>query len=119
MSKPRRTRQAIVIRRATRTRSLPSSTAATATIVAASSGGASVVSQSTLDAARRIGESVIVAAVTSAGLYLVGSVYTDSFYRRLSIEPVSFSLSPPVFPPQSTQSMRVPLQFSSPPLLVY
>jgi hypothetical protein len=88
-------------------------------MVAASAGGAAVVSQSTLDAARRIGESVIVAAVTSAGLYLVGSVYTDSYFRRLSIEPVSLDLAPSYIALQSAHALRALLEFPSTLLLLF
>ena len=95
------------------------SLAATSQTPAASSGGAAVVSESALDAARRIGESVIVAAVTSAGLYLVGSVYTDSYYRRLSIEPVSLDLAPSYIALQSAHALRVLLEFPSTLLLLY
>ena len=119
MSRPRRTRQAIVVRRTTRSRSTPTPITRSVGVLAASAGGATVVSQSTLDAARRIGESVIVAAVTSAGLYLVGSVYTDSFYRRLSIEPVSLDLAPSYIALQSAHALRALLEFPSTLLLLY
>jgi hypothetical protein len=90
----------------------------TASVVAAT-GGAAIVSESTLDAARRIGESVIVAAVTSAGLYLVGSVYTDSYFRRLSIDPVSLDLAPPYIALQSAHALRALLEYPSTLLLLY
>ena len=44
--------------------------------------GPFLVSQPTIEAARRIAESVIIALVSSAGLYLVGSVYIDAYYSR-------------------------------------
>ena len=119
MPTPRRNRQAIVVRRAARSRSMPTPMTGSAGVLAASAGGAAVVSRSTLDAARRIGESVIVAAVTSAGLYLVGSVYTDSFYRRLSIEPVSLDLAPAHIALQSAHALRALLEFPSTLLLFY
>jgi hypothetical protein len=43
-------------------------------------GGTLPVSKPTLETARRIAESVIIAAVSSAGLYLVGTVYVDAYY---------------------------------------
>jgi hypothetical protein len=118
MAKPRRNRQAIVVRRATRSRSVPAPLSGSARVLA-SAGGAAVVSQSTLDAARRIGESVIVAAVTSAGLYLVGSVYTEAYYRRLSIEPVSLDLAPSYIALQAAHALRALLEFPSTLLLFY
>jgi hypothetical protein len=119
MPMPRRNRQAVVVRRAARPRSLPSPTGGSARVLAVSSVGGAVVSQSTVDAARRIGESFIVAAVTSAGLYLVGSVYTDSYYRRLSIEPVSLDLAPSFIALQSAHALRALLEFPSTLLLLY
>jgi hypothetical protein len=59
-----------------------------------------------LDTIRRVGESVIIAAVTSAGFYLVGSVYTDAFYSRLSIEVTSLDLAPPYIALQSTHALQ-------------
>jgi len=40
---------------------------------------------SSLEIVRRIAESAIIALVSSAGLYLVGSVYVDAYYGRLAI----------------------------------
>jgi hypothetical protein len=45
--------------------------------------------------AQRLVESVLLAAATSTGLYLVGSVYIDSYYGRMSIDATSLDLSPP------------------------
>ena len=75
--------------------------------------------QSALDAARRIGESVIVAAVTSAGLYLVGSVYADSYYSRLSIEPTSLDLPPPYVALQATHALKALLDYPTTLLVFY
>ncbi|MCA9863066.1 MAG: hypothetical protein KC432_08600 [Thermomicrobiales bacterium] len=45
--------------------------------------------------AQRLVESVLLAAATSTGLYLVGSVYTDAYYGRMSIDAASLDLAPP------------------------
>jgi len=37
------------------------------------------VSKPAFETARRIAESIIIAAASSAGLYLVGTVYTDAY----------------------------------------
>jgi hypothetical protein len=63
-------------------------------------------SRPVLDTVRRVGESVIIAAVTSAGFYLVGSVYTEAFYSRLSIEVTSLDLAPPYIALQSTHALQ-------------
>ena len=43
---------------------------------------ASPLSTSSLETVRRIAESVIIAVISSTGLYLVGSVYIDAYYSR-------------------------------------
>src|SRR5215208_6157947 len=48
-----------------------------------------------LGPAQRFIEAAAIAVVTSTGLYLVGSVYTDAYYGRMSIEVTSLDLSPP------------------------
>ena len=48
-----------------------------------------------IGAAQRLVESVLLAAATSTGLYLVGSVYIDAYYGRMSIDATSLDLSPP------------------------
>ncbi len=67
--------------------------------------GASPPSTSSLETVRRIAESVIIAALSSAGLYLVGSVYTDAYYGRLSIEVTSLDLAPPYVALQSVHAL--------------
>jgi len=47
------------------------------------------VSKHALETARRIAESVIIAAISSAGLYLVATVYSDAYYGRVTIEVTS------------------------------
>ena len=70
------------------------------------------VAKPSLETARRIAESVIIAAVSSVGLYLVGTVYTDAYYGRLSIEVTSLDLAPPYVALQSVHALwglRYPL----------
>lgn len=43
-------------------------------------------SSSTVAAARRLVESLIIAVVTSTGVYLVGSIYTEAYFGRMSID---------------------------------
>ena len=71
-----------------------------------------------LAAARRIGESVLIAAFASTGLYLVGTVYTDAYYGRLSIEVTSLDLSLTYVALQSVHALSGLLQYPS-ILLVY
>jgi hypothetical protein len=66
---------------------------------------ASPVPASSLETVRRIAESVIIAVISSAGLYLVGSVYVDAYYGRLAIEPNSLDLSPPYVALQSIHAL--------------
>jgi len=51
--------------------------------------------------AQRVVESAVIAVATSTGLYLVGSVYTDAYYGRMSIEVTSLDLTPPFIALQS------------------
>jgi hypothetical protein len=46
-------------------------------------------------AAQRLVESVLLAAITSTGLYLVGSVYIDAYFGRMSMDATSLDLAPP------------------------
>jgi hypothetical protein len=73
------------------------------------------VARPSLETARRIAESVIIAALSSAGLYLVGSVYTDAYYGRLSIEVTSLDLAPPYVALQSVHALWGLLEY---PLLL-
>lgn len=76
-------------------------------------------SQTALDGVRRVGESVIIAAVTSSGLYLVGSVYTNAYFGRLSIEATSLDLSPPFIALQSAHALQGLLEYPSTLLLLW
>jgi hypothetical protein len=67
--------------------------------------GASPLSASFFGAFRRIAESVVIAVVSSATLYLVGSVYVDAYYGRLAIEVVSLDLPPPYVALQSVHAL--------------
>src|SRR3954468_9711923 len=72
-----------------------------------------------LESARRIAESVIIALVSSAGLYLVGTVYTDAYYGRLAIEVASLDLPPPYVALQSVHALWGLLDYPLMLLLVY
>ena len=73
----------------------------------------------TLEAARRVGESLLVAAVGSTGLYLVGSVYTDAYYGRLSIEATALDLAPTYVALQSVHALWGLLEYPANLLLLY
>ena len=81
--------------------------------------GASPLSTSSLETVRRIAESVIIALVSSAGLYLVGTVYTDAYYGRLAIEVTSLDLPPPYVALQSVHALWGLLDYPLTLLLVY
>jgi hypothetical protein len=68
-----------------------------------------------LDAARRVIESLIIAVVTSTGLYLVGTVYTNAFFGRMSIDAAALDLTPPYIALQSVHVVESLLQY---PLIV-
>jgi hypothetical protein len=80
---------------------------------------AAPVTKANLETARRIAESVIVAAISSAGLYLVGTVYTDAYYGRLSIEVTSLDLAPPYVALQSIHALWGLLEYPLLLLLLY
>jgi hypothetical protein len=81
--------------------------------------GASPLSTSSLETVRRIAESVIIALISSAGLYLVGSVYVDAYYGRLAIEVTSLDLPPPYVALQSVHALWGLLDYPLLLLLVY
>jgi hypothetical protein len=120
MPQSRRTGRAIVVRPATRPRVTGDQT--TGDENAERRGrplGTFPVSKPTLETARRIAESVIIAAVSSAGLYLVGSVYIDAYYGRLSIEVTSLDLAPPYVALQSVHALWGLLEYPLLLLLFY
>src|SRR5215213_4227715 len=81
--------------------------------------GASPLSTSSLETVRRIAESVIIALISSAGLYLVGSVYVDACYGRLAIEATSLDLPPPYVALQSVHALWGPRDYPLLLLIVY
>src|SRR5215208_5751853 len=64
-----------------------------------------------LGPAQRFIEAAAIAVVTSTGLYLVGSVYTDAYYGRMSIEVTSLDLSPPFIALQSAHVLESLLEY--------
>ena len=70
-------------------------------------------------AAQRVIESAVIALATSTGLYLVGSVYTDAYYGRMSIEVTSLDLAPPFIALQSTHVLESLLEYPSALLFFY
>lgn len=62
---------------------------------------------------------MIIALVTSTGLYLVGSVYTDAYYGRMSIEVTSLDLPPTFIGLQSTHVLQGVLEYPSTLLIIY
>ncbi|MBW3633619.1 MAG: hypothetical protein KY456_11405 [Chloroflexi bacterium] len=69
--------------------------------------------------AQRIIESAVIALATSTGLYLVGSVYTDAYYGRMSIEVNSLDLAPPFIALQSAHVLGSLLEYPSALLFFY
>ena len=70
-------------------------------------------------AAGRVLESVVAAAVGSTALYLVGSIYVDTYYGRLSIGATSLDLAPPFIALQSVHALRRLLEYPSALLLFW
>ena len=70
-------------------------------------------------AAQRVIESAVIAVATSTGLYLVGSVYTDAYYGRMSIEVTSLDLTPPFIALQSAHVLESLLEYPSALLFFY
>ncbi len=48
-----------------------------------------------LGAAQRAIESIVIAVVTSSGLYLIGTVYLEAYYARMSIDAAALDFNPP------------------------
>jgi hypothetical protein len=63
--------------------------------------------------ARRFFESIIVAVATSTGIYLVGSVYLEAYYGRMSIDVATLDFAPPYI---ALQSMHVVTNLLSYPI---
>jgi hypothetical protein len=66
-----------------------------------------------LGAAQRLFESAVVAVVTSTGLYLVGSVYVDAYFGRMSIDAASLDFAPPYVALQSAHVLQSLLEYPS------
>ncbi|HEX5992951.1 MAG TPA: hypothetical protein VFY70_10305, partial [Thermomicrobiales bacterium] len=62
-------------------------------------------------AAQRVIESAIIAVATSAGLYLIGSVYAEAYYSRLSIEVTSLDLAPAFIALQAAHVLESLLEY--------
>lgn len=58
-----------------------------------------------LEPVRRVAESVVIAAISSVALYLVGFVYVDAYYGRLSLEILSPDLPSPYVALQSIHAL--------------
>jgi hypothetical protein len=64
-----------------------------------------------LGAARRAVESIVIALITSTGLYLVGSVYLEAYYGRMSIDAAALDFAPPYVALQAFHVMQGLLQY--------
>ncbi|MFN8679431.1 MAG: hypothetical protein U0Z70_23815 [Thermomicrobiales bacterium] len=62
-------------------------------------------SPSSLETVRRIAESVVIAAISSVALYLVGFVYVDAYFGRLSLEILPPDLPAPYVALQSIHAL--------------
>jgi hypothetical protein len=72
-----------------------------------------------LAGSRRLIESVIIAVVTSTGVYLVGSVYTETYFGRMSIDVVALDLPPPYIALQAVHAVQSLLVYPLALLLLY
>jgi hypothetical protein len=72
-----------------------------------------------LGTAQRLIESAVIAVATSTGLYLVGSVYTDAYFGRMSIDATSLDLSPPFIALQSAHVLGSLLEYPTTLLVFY
>lgn len=72
----------------------------------ASASGGGGADTSALTSGRKFVESVIIAVVTSTGVFLVGSVYTDAYYGRMSIDANALDLAPPFIALQAVHALQ-------------
>jgi hypothetical protein len=72
-----------------------------------------------VEAVRRVAEPVAIAVLASTGLYLVGTVYVDAYYGRMSIEASALDLAPPFVALQSTHVLSSVLEYPVGLLLLY
>lgn len=68
---------------------------------------------------RKFIESVIIAVVTSTGVYLVGSIYTETYFGRMSIDAVALDLPPPYIALQAVHAVQSLLVYPVVLLLLY
>lgn len=64
-----------------------------------------------LGPAQRAIESIVIAVVTSTGLYLIGSVYVEAYYGRMSIEATSLDLAPPYIALQAAHVVQSLIEY--------
>ena len=120
MPKSRRAAGSVVVRPATRPRATGNQATGNGNPTRPSPPvGTFLVSKPAFETARRIAESIIIAAVSSAGLYLVGTVYSDAYYGRLSIEVTSLDLARPYVALQSVHALWGLLEYPLILLLFY
>lgn len=92
-------------------------TAVTAANRAADSLAASLADK--LAGGRKLIESVIIAVITSTGVYLVGSIYTEAYFGRMSIDAVALDLPPPYIALQATHAVQSLLVYPVALVLLY
>lgn len=104
-----------VVRRRVRPRRLPvaAPSAGNAPPHAESAGPSALAASTSFEGARRIGESLAIAIVTSTGLYLVGTVYLSAYYARMSIEATAIDLPPPYVALQAIHALPGLLAYPS------
>ncbi|MBA3415246.1 MAG: hypothetical protein H0U10_08495 [Chloroflexia bacterium] len=71
------------------------------------------------EAGRRAVESFVIAALTSTGVYLVGSVYTDAYYGRMSIDAAALDLPVPFVALQAVHAVQNLLAYPVLLLVIY
>lgn len=64
-----------------------------------------------LGAAQRAIESIVIAVVTSSGLYLIGTVYLEAFYGRMSIDAAALDFNPPFVALQAMHVLPALLEY--------
>ncbi len=72
-----------------------------------------------LAGSRKLIESIIIAVVTSTGVYLVGSVYTEAYFGRMSIDVVALDLPPPYIALQAVHALQSLLVYPLALLVLY
>lgn len=72
-----------------------------------------------LGTAKRVAESFVVAIGASAGLYLIGYVYTSAYYGRMSIEVTALDLTPPYITLQAAHVVESLVQYPLEVLFLY